>query len=291
MAIRWAGDRGRRREELRPPASVRVRRALISVSDKTGVVDFARGLARARGRDPLHRRHRDRAARGRARGDRRLRVHRPGGDPRRPGEDAAPAAARGAAGAARRPRAHGDARARGDRADRPRLRQPLPVRADGRAARGDRRGGDREHRHRRADDDPRRGEEPRGSPSSSSRSPTTRSRRAGGERRRDLRGDPALARQRGVRPDRRATTPRSAAGSGSATRSSRSTWRSPTRRCSTSPTARTRTRGRRSTSSRRRARTCSRGSRSCTAGRSPSTTCSTSTRRAAAGRVRASRPA
>ena len=33
---------------------------------------------------------------------------------------------------ARRPRAHGDAGARGDRADRPGLRQPLPVRADGR---------------------------------------------------------------------------------------------------------------------------------------------------------------
>src|SRR5215217_3270043 len=28
-----------------PPEEVRVRRALISVSDKTGVVDFARGLA------------------------------------------------------------------------------------------------------------------------------------------------------------------------------------------------------------------------------------------------------
>ena len=128
----------RRHPSARPPSdgAIRVRRALISVSDKTGVADFAKGLAGARGRDPLHRRHRGGAARGRARGDRRLRVHRPGGDPRRPGQDAAPAAARGAAGAARRPRAHGDAGARGDRADRPGLRQPLPVRADRRRPRG-----------------------------------------------------------------------------------------------------------------------------------------------------------
>ena len=36
---------------------VQVRRALLSVSDKRGLVDFARGLAAARGRDRLHRRH------------------------------------------------------------------------------------------------------------------------------------------------------------------------------------------------------------------------------------------
>ena len=86
-------------------APIRVRRALISVSDKTGVVDFARGLRRARRRDPLHRRHRG--------GDPRRPgievtdvsdVHRLAGDPRRPGEDAAPAPARGAARAARRSR-------------------------------------------------------------------------------------------------------------------------------------------------------------------------------------------
>ena len=51
-------------------------------------------------------------------------------------------------------------RERGDRADRPGLRQPLPVRADRRRRRRARGGGDREHRHRRSDDDPRRGEEP-----------------------------------------------------------------------------------------------------------------------------------
>ena len=78
-----------------------------------------------------------------------------------------------------------------------------------------------------------------------------------------------------------ATTPRSAAGSRRPTRTSPNTWRSPTRRCSTSPTARTRTSGRRSTRSRGSAATSSPAPRSCTAGRSPSTTCSTSTRRGA----------
>ena len=259
-----------------------MRRALISVSDKTGVADFAKGLAGARGRDPLHRRHRGGAARGRARGDRRLRVHRPGRDPRRPGEDAAPAPARGAAGAARRPRAHGDAGARGDRADRPGLRQPLPLRGDRRRPRRRARGRDREHRHRRADDDPRRRQEPRRrrrrgqarvlrrGAAPSWRSPAARSPPRPGT------GSP-------TRPSPRppATTPRSAAGSRPSTRTSPNTWRSPTRRCSTSPTARTRTSGRRSTRKPACAATCSRGSPSCTAGRSPSTTCSTSTRPAA----------
>ena len=88
--------------------AIRVRRALISVSDKTGVADFAKSLAGlgveilSTGGTAVG------AARGRDRGDRRRRVHRPGGDPRRPGEDAASAPPRGAAGAARRPRAHGD---------------------------------------------------------------------------------------------------------------------------------------------------------------------------------------
>ena len=43
--------------------SKRVTRALISVSDKTGLVEFARALARARRRAGLHRRHRARRSR------------------------------------------------------------------------------------------------------------------------------------------------------------------------------------------------------------------------------------
>ena len=46
-------------------------RALLSVSDKTGLLDFARGLARARLGARLHRRHGARAARGRRPGPRR----------------------------------------------------------------------------------------------------------------------------------------------------------------------------------------------------------------------------
>ena len=46
------------RDEAVSDGAIRVRRALISVSDKTGVADFAKSLAGARGRDPLHRRHR-----------------------------------------------------------------------------------------------------------------------------------------------------------------------------------------------------------------------------------------
>ena len=65
------------------------------------------------------------------------------------------------------------------------------------------RGGDREHRHRRADDDPRRRQEPRGRRRRRQARGLRRGlRRAGGVRRRDLRLDPALARQRGLRPDR-----------------------------------------------------------------------------------------
>ena len=142
-------------------APIRVQRALISVSDKTGVIDFARGTARARCRAPLDRRDGGGAPRGGHRGHRRRRVHRLAGDPRRPGQDAAsrgctPRCSPGATtpSTCRRSR-------RGDRADRPGLREPLSVRGDGRSGRGDRGRGGREHRHRRPDDDPRRGEEPR----------------------------------------------------------------------------------------------------------------------------------
>ena len=65
------------------------------------------------------------------------------------------------------------------------------------------RGRDREHRHRRADDDPRRRQEPRGRRGRRQARVLRRGAgRAGGVRRRDLRLDPALARQRGLRPDR-----------------------------------------------------------------------------------------
>ena len=130
--------------------------------------------------------------------------------------------------------------ARGDRADRPRLRQPLPVRADGRPQRGRPRRGDREHRHRRADDDPRGGQEPRRRRGRGQAGVLRRgARRAGGVRRGDLASPPATGSRTRRSPRPPATTPRSAPGSRPTTRTSPSTWWSPTRRCSTSPTART----------------------------------------------------
>ena len=117
--------------------------------------------ARAGRPDPVHRRHRGGDPRRGPGGDRRRRVHRLARDPRRAREDAAPAAPRRPARAPRRLGPHGDARGGGNRADRPRVREPLPVRAHDRAARRDRARGGREHRHRRADDDPRRRQEPR----------------------------------------------------------------------------------------------------------------------------------
>ena len=89
-----------------------------------------------------------------------VRVHRPGGDPRRAGEDAAPAAPRGACSRGGTTRSTWRRSGRGDRTDRPRVREPLSVSADGRRRRRDRGRGGREHRHRRPDDDPRGGEEP-----------------------------------------------------------------------------------------------------------------------------------
>ena len=114
---------------------VPIRRALISVSDKTGLVDFARALA-ARGVEILSTGGSAKAIRDAGRGgDGSVRPYRLSGNPRRAGENAGaanpwrhsrparPARARGADGAARH------------RADRPGGGQPLPVRGDGRARR------------------------------------------------------------------------------------------------------------------------------------------------------------
>ena len=168
------------------PGEVRIRRALLSVSDKTGVVDFARGLSdlgveivstggtaqRARGR--RHRR------------PRHHRVHRLPGDHGRARQDAAPEALRRPARPPRRAVAHGRRRGAGHRVRRPRVREPLPVRGDGVAPRRRRPRGHREHRHRRPDDGPRGGQELR----------LQRGRHLAGE----LRRDPAGARRRRRQP-------------------------------------------------------------------------------------------
>ncbi len=127
-----------------------VRRALLTVSDKRGLVDFARGLAELGSRDRLHRRHGARAGGGGHRDALGRGLHGLPGDPRRPRQDAQPHDLRRPAGGAVGPEHVGHARGAGDRADRPRVREPLPVRAGRGPARRRGRGGDREHRHRRA---------------------------------------------------------------------------------------------------------------------------------------------
>ena len=114
------------------------------------------------------------------------------------------------------PRLHGGAAARcattparrnpggrGHRDDRPRLHEPLPVRARRGSARCRRCRGDREHRHRRAGDDPRRRQEP---PLRSRRRQAGElrrgARRARGGRGHDLGRHPTLARQRSLRGHR-----------------------------------------------------------------------------------------
>ena len=123
-----------------------------------------------------------------------------------------------------------------------------PFEQHGGAPRRHRGRGGREHRHRRPDDDPRRGQEPpRRSPSWSSRRATTRCWPSSRSRRRDLEETRHWLANEAFALHRRATTPRSAAGSGCATRRSRALGDARTRSSSTFPTARTRTRGPRCT--------------------------------------------
>ncbi|CAA9257581.1 MAG: IMP cyclohydrolase / Phosphoribosylaminoimidazolecarboxamide formyltransferase, partial [uncultured Actinomycetospora sp.] len=116
--------------------------------------------ARGRRRDRLHGVDRlpDRR-RGRP-GDARGGGHRVPRVPRRAGQDAAPAGARGPARRHAPAHAHRGARVAGHRAVRPARGEPLPVHPDRRVGRvpGRLRRADR---HRRAGDDPRRGQEPR----------------------------------------------------------------------------------------------------------------------------------
>ena len=70
------------------------RRALLSVSDKSGLADLGRGLVAPGLRAGLHRGHGPGAARGRPAGHGRRRRHRLPRDARRPGQDAPPAGPR-----------------------------------------------------------------------------------------------------------------------------------------------------------------------------------------------------
>ena len=263
-----AGARGRRwLTSGRPaaatvaPGEVRVRRALLTVSDKRGLVDFARGLAEL-GVEIVSTggTARELAEAGiETRADRRL--HGLPRDPRRAREDAQPADLRGPARGA-------PTTSTWRRSSEHRI-EPIDLvcvnlypfeRVAGAARRGGRRG-DREHRHRRPDADPRGGEEPRvrGGGRDARRATTPCSRSCGSRTGRlslrtrealaleafayTARYDAAIARWFAEREE---DFPRST--------------RARTRRCSTSPTARTRTSGRRTTRRRARARTCCRWS-------------------------------
>ena len=85
---------------------ITIRRALLSVSDKTGIVELGAGARRARRRARLDRRHRQGAARRGADGARHLRPDRLSRDDGRPRQDAAPQGAWRAARGARQSRAH-----------------------------------------------------------------------------------------------------------------------------------------------------------------------------------------
>ena len=134
--------------------------ALISVSDKTGVVEFARALAALGVEAAVDRRHREAAGR-----------RRPRRSPRSPTHTGFPEMLDGRV-KTLHPTIHGGLLARRDSAehmaaiararhrdDRPARRQPLSVRGDRRQGRLHARRRDREHRHRRPGDGALGGEE------------------------------------------------------------------------------------------------------------------------------------
>ena len=144
-------------DQIRP-----ITRALISVSDKTGLVDFARALAGARRRAGLDRRHR--ARRWPTPGStvtRRVGAHRLSRDDGRPGQDAASRRCMAACSRSATTRSTPAAMARARHRPIDLLVVNLyPFEAT--VAKGaDLRRLHREHRHRRPGDDPRRRQEPR----------------------------------------------------------------------------------------------------------------------------------
>ena len=237
------------------------------------------GPPRPRHRDRLDRRHRARARRGRRGDEAGGGLHRLPRDPRRARQDAEPADLRRAPGGSLGRGARGHAEGEGDRADRPRVREPLPVRAHRGPARRERRGDHREHRHRWAHAHPGRGQEP----SVRGRGGVARGLRRCARRAPHLAGPPLRAHPRAacdgrvrlhgaVRRGDLTLVRRARGGVPGAVHARRG------RRCSTSPMARTRTSVRPTTRRSGRAPTCSRWSRSCTARSCRSTICSTSTR-------------
>ncbi len=177
------------------PGDVTVRRALLSVSDKRGLVEFARGLSELGVEIVSTGGTAKRAARGGHPDPPGRGLHGLSRDPRRPREDAPPAHPRRPP---RRPLERGarpDARRARHRADRPGLREPLSVRARVVAAWSGREGRDREHRRGGTHAHPGGGEE-------------SRLRRGGGLARELRRGARRAARERGQAVGSHAREPR-----------------------------------------------------------------------------------
>ena len=233
----------------------------MSVSDKGGVVDFAHRAAAAGHRDRLDRRHR----RGAERGGVEVRtVEELTGSPEILGgrvKTLHPRLHAGAARGARRPRALADAGARGDRADRPRLHEPLPVRAH--VARRGASEGEVIENIDIGGPTMIRAAAKNHAASRSSSSPETTTRCSRSSRSAAARSRPST--RHWLANEAFAYTARYdaaiAAGSPALRGLPEPLRRRATRSCSTSPTARTRTSGRRSTRASARARTSSPASR------------------------------
>ncbi len=196
------------------PGEVRIRRALLSVSDKRGLVELARGLreldveivstggsARALAEAGVEVRAIEDYTGFPEIMDGRVKTLNPrlyaGLLARR--DDESHLAAGGGS---------------GDRAGRSGVREPLSVRGDDRQSGGDRGAGDREHRHRRPDDDPRGGQEQRfRGRAHRSRRLRPGARRAARQRRASEPRDAGAASPPPPSPPRRATTRRSRPGS------------------------------------------------------------------------------
>ncbi len=143
-----------------PETRIPIKRALLSVYDKTAPGRAGRRPARGRRGARLHRLHRADDRAGGPSGHQGRGPHRLPRVPRRPGQDAAPAGPRGPAGGHGQPRPPRSARRARHRAVPAAGLQPLPVRADG-GVRRDLAGDHRADRHRRPGDGPRRRQEPR----------------------------------------------------------------------------------------------------------------------------------
>ena len=177
-----------------------MRRALLSVSDKRGIVDFARGLADARRSSSIS--TGGTAARCGRRADVRAIDDFTGFPEIMDGrvKTLHPKLYAGLLAPRDDPEHLRQAAEQGIEFVDLVVREPLPVRAHERAAGRQRRGGDREHRHRRPDDDPRGGEElPVRRRRRHARELRRRPDRAAGVRRPALAGDARVAGRRGVR--------------------------------------------------------------------------------------------